>query len=75
MPKRKAKTKRGTPKVYLTGAKNPRKKEEEIRSTAKKYKRGEYIDVKEGSRSRVEQAKKKTNKRKSKSNAKKKSRK
>jgi|TARA_R100000329_G_scaffold45595_1_gene42794 hypothetical protein len=75
MPKRKAKTKRGTPKVYLTGAKNPRKKEEEIRSTAKKYKRGEYIDVKEVSRSRVEQAKKKTNKRKSKSNAKKKSRK
>ena len=75
MAKRVPKTKRGTPKKYLTGAKNPRKKEEEIRSTAKKYKRGEYIDVKEVSRSRAEQAKKKTNKRKSKSNAKKKSRK
>ncbi len=75
MAKRVPKTKRGTPKKYLTGAKNPRKKEEEIRSTAKKYKRGEYIDIKEVSRSRAEQAKKKTNKRKSKSNAKKKSRK
>ncbi len=75
MAKRVPKTKRGTPKKYLTGAKNPKKKEEEIRSTAKKYKRGEYIDVKEVSRSRAEQAKKKTNKRKSKSNAKKKSRK
>tara|TARA_R100000152_G_C6627475_1_gene76186 strand:- start:92 stop:319 length:228 start_codon:yes stop_codon:yes gene_type:complete len=75
MAKRVPKTKRGTPKKYLTGAKNPKKKEEEIRSTAKKYKRGEYIDVKEVSRSRAEQAKKKANKRKSKSNAKKKSRK
>tara|TARA_B100001939_G_scaffold258800_1_gene225715 strand:- start:437 stop:664 length:228 start_codon:yes stop_codon:yes gene_type:complete len=75
MAKRVPKTKRGTPKKYLTGAKNPRKKEEEIRSTAKKYKRGEYIDIQEVSRSRAEQAKKKTNKRKSKSNAKKKSRK
>jgi hypothetical protein len=75
MAKRVPKTKRGTPKKYLTGAKNPKKKEEEIRSTAKKYKRGEYIDIKEVSRSRAEQAKKKTNKRKSKSNAKKKSRK
>lgn len=75
MAKRVPKTKQGTPKKYLTGAKNPRKKEEEIRSTAKKYKRGEYIDIQEVSRSRAKQAKKKTNKRKSKSNAKKKSRK
>ena len=75
MAKRVPKTKRGTPKKYLTGAKNPKKKEQEIRSTAKKYKRGEYIDIQEVSRGRAEQAKKKTNKRKSKNNAKKKSRK
>ncbi|MAK37680.1 MAG: hypothetical protein CMC15_16090 [Flavobacteriaceae bacterium] len=75
MARKVPKTKSGTPKKYISGAKNPKKKEQEIRSTAKKYKRGEYIDIQEVSRSRAEQAKKKTNKRKSKSNAKKKSRK
>ena len=75
MARKVPKTKLGTPKKYIAGAKNPKKKEQEIRSTAKKYKRGEYIDIQEVSRSRAEQAKKKTHKRKSKSNAKKKSRK
>tara|TARA_R100001509_G_C4847587_1_gene208843 strand:- start:262 stop:450 length:189 start_codon:yes stop_codon:yes gene_type:complete len=35
-----AKTKRGTPKKYVRGAKNKKKTEDEIKSTAKKYKAG-----------------------------------
>ena len=34
------KTKKGTPKVYLKGAKNPKAREKEIRRTAKLYKEG-----------------------------------
>lgn len=73
-----AKTKKGTPKKYLTGAKNPAAKEKEIRETAEKYKRGEYINIKEVSRSRANQAKTKTKsqtvKRKNKSRTQKKGR-
>ena len=55
--KRVAKTKKGTPKKYLSGSKNPASKEKEIRETAEKYKRGEYINIKEVSRSRANQSK------------------
>jgi len=76
--RRVAKTKKGTPKKYLTGAKNPAAKEKEIRETAEKYKRGEYINIKEVSRSRANQSKAKTKsqtpKRKNKSRTQKKGR-
>ncbi len=76
--RRVAKTKKGTPKKYLSGAKNPAAKEKEIRETAEKYKRGEYINIKEVSRSRANQAKTKTKsqtpKRKNKSRTQKKGR-
>ena len=43
-PKRKfakvAKTKKGVPKKYLQGAKNPKAREAEIKRTAKKYREG-----------------------------------
>ena len=43
-PKRKfkkvSKTKKGTPKKYLQGAKNPKAREKEIRRTAKLYQEG-----------------------------------
>lgn len=58
--RRVAKTKKGTPKKYLSGSKNPTAKEKEIRETAEKYKRGEYINIKEVSRSRASQSKTKT---------------
>ena len=76
--RRVAKTKKGTPKKYLSGAKNPAAKEKEIRETAEKYKRGEYINIKEVSRSRANQSKTKTKsqtaKRKNKSRTQKKGR-
>lgn len=34
------KTKKGTPKKYLAGAKNPKAREKEIKRTAKLYKEG-----------------------------------
>ena len=76
--RRVAKTKKGTPKKYLAGSKNPVAKEKEIRETAEKYKRGEYINIKEVSRSRANQSKTKTKsqtvKRKNKSRTQKKGR-
>lgn len=67
-----SKTKRGVPKKYLKGAKNPTKKESEIIRTAKKYKRGEFIDIPSVVKSRVAQdGRKKTTKRKSKKSTKK----
>ena len=76
--RRVAKTKKGTPKKYLAGSKNPAAKEKEIRETAEKYKRGEYINIKEVSRSRANQSKTKTKsqtvKRKNKSRTQKKGR-
>ena len=44
MPKRKfkkvPKTKKGVPKKYVAGAKNPKAREREIKTTAKLYKEG-----------------------------------
>ncbi len=54
-----AKTKKGVPKKYLSGAKNPSKKEKEILETKRRYKLGLPIDVKKVSKSRASQAKKK----------------
>ena len=62
--------KTGVPKAYLAGAKNKAKKAAEIKRTAKKYAKGEYIDLKAVQKSRVAQdaskksTKKKTPKRK-----------
>ena len=58
-----AKTKRGVPKKYLSGAKNKSAKEAEILDTKRRYKAGLSIDVKKVSKSRANQAKKKTSKR------------
>ena len=44
-----AKTKKGVPKSYLSGAKNKKAKE--------KYKKGQYINIKKVSESRAKQAK------------------
>jgi hypothetical protein len=38
--KKVAKTKKGVPKVYLKGAKNPKAREKEIKRTAKLYRQG-----------------------------------
>ena len=46
----------GLPAKYLTGAKNKSAKAREITRTAEAYKRGEFIDVKAVSKSRVEQS-------------------
>jgi hypothetical protein len=35
-----AKTKKGVPKKYVRGAKNPKKREEEIKRTSKLYRQG-----------------------------------
>jgi len=48
----------GIPKKYLSGSKNRRKKAEEIKRTALAYKRGERIDIRAVSRSRMAQGKK-----------------
>ena len=64
----------GLPKKYLSGAKNRSAKARELKRTAEAYKRGEYIDIKAVSASRVKQGgtKKKTTKRRNKSVTKKK---
>ena len=68
--------KTNVPNKYLAGAKNKAAKAKEIKETAEKYKRGEYIDIKaiNKSRSAQDETKKKTTKRKNKRNTKKKSR-
>ena len=68
--------KTNVPSKYLTGAKNKAAKAKEIKETAEKYKRGEYIDIKaiNKSRSAQDETKKKATKRKNKRNTKKKSR-
>ena len=68
--------KTGVPSKYLTGARNRSAKAKEIKETAEKYKRGEYIDIKaiNKSRSAQDETKKKTTKRKNKRNTKKKGR-
>ena len=59
--------KTGVPSKYLAGAKNKAAKAKEIKETAEKYKRGEYIDIKAISKLRSQQddskRKKKTSKR------------
>ena len=55
------------PSKYLAGAKNKAAKAKEIKETAEKYKKGQYIDIKAISKLRSEQddskRKKKTSKR------------
>ena len=65
--------KTGVAKKYLSGAKNKSAKAAEIKRTSEAYKRGEFIDIKAVQKSRIEQdgTKKKTTKRKRKSNSKK----
>ena len=59
--------KTGVPSKYLAGAKNKAAKAKEIKETAEKYRKGEYIDIKAISKLRSEQndskRKKKTSKR------------
>ena len=68
--------KTNVPSKYLSGAKNKAAKAKEIKETAEKYKRGEYIDIKaiNKSRSAQDETKKKATKRKNKRNTKKKGR-
>jgi len=47
--------KTGVPKKYLSGAKNKAAKAAEIKRTAEAYRKGEYIDIKAVSKSRVAQ--------------------
>jgi len=47
--------KTGVPKKYLSGAKNKATKAAEIKKTAEAYRKGEYIDIKAVSKSRVAQ--------------------
>jgi hypothetical protein len=54
---RKVAKSKGVPKKYLSGARNKRKKAQEIKRTALAYKRGEYIDVAAVNRSRTAQGK------------------
>ena len=64
--------KTGVPSKYLAGAKNKAAKAKEIKDTAEKYKKGQYIDIKAISKLRSKQddskRKKKTSKRKNKRN-------
>ena len=59
--------KTGVPSKYLAGAKNKAAKAKEIKETAEKYKKGQYIDITAISKLRSEQddtkRKKKTSKR------------
>ena len=47
--------KTGVPKKYLSGAKNKASKAAEIKRTAEAYRKGEFIDIKAVSKSRVAQ--------------------
>ena len=62
--------KTGVAQKYLSGSKNRAAKAAEIKETARKYKRGENIDVKAVSRSRSQQDASKTTKRKNKKGSK-----
>ena len=59
--------KTGVPSKFLAGAKNKAAKAKEIKETAEKYRKGEYIDIKAISKLRSQQddskRKKKTSKR------------
>ena len=54
--------KTGVPKKYLSGSKNRSAKAAEIKRTAEAYRKGEFIDIKAVSKSRIKQdgSKKKT---------------
>jgi len=67
--------KTNVPSKYLAGAKNKAAKAKEIKETAEKYKKGQYIDIKAINKSRTAQNddKKKATKRKNKTNTKRKS--
>lgn len=54
------KTKSGVPKKYLANAKNKTEREKEILATRKKYKAGEYINIKKVSDSRAKKVKRKS---------------
>ena len=62
--RRVAKTKRGVPRKYVRGSKNPAEKEREILETRRRYKLGLPIDIKKVSKSRASQAKKKKSRKK-----------
>ena len=47
--------KTGVPKKYLSGSKNRSAKAAKIKRTAEAYRKGEYIDIKAVSKSRVAQ--------------------
>ena len=68
--------KTNVPSKYLAGAKNKSAKAKEIKETAEKYKKGQYIDIKAINKLRTAQNddKKKATKRKNKRNITKKSR-
>ena len=57
-----AKTKKGVPKKYVSGAKNKTAKEREILDTRERYKRGLPLALEKVSTSRASQAKSKTRK-------------
>ena len=59
---RKQSKKMGVNKKYLAGAKNKRKKAEEIKRTAERYRKGLPIDIKKVSESRTKQAKRRRRK-------------
>ena len=67
--------KTNVPSKYLAGAKNKAAKAKEIKETAEKYKKGQYIHIKAINKSRTAQNndKKKATKRKNKTNTKRKS--
>lgn len=56
---RKVSKKMGVSKKYLSGARNKKKKADEIKRTAERYRKGLPIDIKRVSNSRVKQGKRK----------------
>jgi hypothetical protein len=59
---RKQPKKMGVSKKYLAGAKNKKKKAEEIKRTAERYRKGLPIDIRKVSASRVKQGKRRSKK-------------
>ena len=59
---RKQPKKMGVNKKYLAGARNQRKKAEEIKKTAERYRKGLPSDIRKVSASRVKQGKRRSKK-------------
>tara|TARA_B100001093_G_C26382688_1_gene823614 strand:- start:125 stop:319 length:195 start_codon:yes stop_codon:yes gene_type:complete len=59
---RKQPKKMGVSKKYLAGAKNKKKKAQEIKRTAERYRKGLPIDIKKVSESRTKQGKRRRRK-------------